>query len=301
MVADSLITNFHLPKSSVMMLVAAFADYDFLMRAYKEAIDKNEDMAKLVEKLSEENQIQKKILRQDETIKDSFKQLKIKYQVLIKEYEQINSLKDTVNIMSHALECNLNNFLIGNPAYYKNDDAGVYDFFNGCLQYYLSSVLKELYAYTEENYLLETAVKDMWSVHMEPGGEYNPLHFHTFCHVSSTGYLKIGETHGWSSTVFIDDNNGNGLAQGYDYCYRVDAFFNDSAESYISDEVCSPLIRGIPVMTNVSVETTDSVNGKMYIAWSKPINFDSISAPGPYKYLIYQEVFDSHLLHVHLL
>ena len=40
-----------------------------------------------------------------------------------------NSLKDTVNIMSHALECNLNNFLIGNPAYYKNDDAGVYDFF----------------------------------------------------------------------------------------------------------------------------------------------------------------------------
>ncbi len=40
MVADSLITNFHLPKSSVMMLVAAFADYDFLMKAYKEAIDK---------------------------------------------------------------------------------------------------------------------------------------------------------------------------------------------------------------------------------------------------------------------
>lgn len=40
MVADALITNFHLPKSSVMMLVAAFADYDFLMKAYKEAIDK---------------------------------------------------------------------------------------------------------------------------------------------------------------------------------------------------------------------------------------------------------------------
>jgi len=40
MVADALITNFHLPKASVMMLVAAFADYDFLMKAYKEAIDK---------------------------------------------------------------------------------------------------------------------------------------------------------------------------------------------------------------------------------------------------------------------
>ena len=37
-VADALITNLHLPKSSVMMLVAAFAGYDFLMEAYKEAV-----------------------------------------------------------------------------------------------------------------------------------------------------------------------------------------------------------------------------------------------------------------------
>jgi len=103
----------------------------------------------------------------------------------------------------------------------------------------------------------------------------------------STGYIKVGETQGWNTTTFIDDNNGNGLPQGYDYCYRVDAFYNDSAESYISDEVCTPLVRGIPIMTNVSVETTDSVNGKMYVAWSKPINFDSVSAPGPYKYLIW--------------
>jgi len=37
-VADAMITNLHLPLSSVMMLVAAFAGYDFLMKAYKEAI-----------------------------------------------------------------------------------------------------------------------------------------------------------------------------------------------------------------------------------------------------------------------
>lgn len=36
--ADSMVTNFHLPKSPMMMQVAAFADYDFLMRAYKEAV-----------------------------------------------------------------------------------------------------------------------------------------------------------------------------------------------------------------------------------------------------------------------
>lgn len=37
-VIDGLITNFHLQKSSLIMLVAAFAGYDFTMRAYREAI-----------------------------------------------------------------------------------------------------------------------------------------------------------------------------------------------------------------------------------------------------------------------
>jgi S-adenosylmethionine:tRNA ribosyltransferase-isomerase len=37
-VADAMVTNLHLPMSSVMMMVASFAGYDFLMKAYKEAI-----------------------------------------------------------------------------------------------------------------------------------------------------------------------------------------------------------------------------------------------------------------------
>ncbi len=35
---DRLLTNFHLPRSTLVMLVAAFAGYDLVMRAYKEAI-----------------------------------------------------------------------------------------------------------------------------------------------------------------------------------------------------------------------------------------------------------------------
>lgn len=37
-VVDALITNFHLPKSTLLMLVAAFAGRDFIMQAYEEAV-----------------------------------------------------------------------------------------------------------------------------------------------------------------------------------------------------------------------------------------------------------------------
>ncbi len=37
---NSMITNFHLPKSSLLLLVAAFAGRDFILRAYREAIEK---------------------------------------------------------------------------------------------------------------------------------------------------------------------------------------------------------------------------------------------------------------------
>lgn len=37
-ITDRLLTNFHLPKSTLLMLVSAFAGKDFIMRAYREAI-----------------------------------------------------------------------------------------------------------------------------------------------------------------------------------------------------------------------------------------------------------------------
>ena len=37
-IVDALLTNFHLPRSTLLMLVSAFAGREFVLRAYAEAI-----------------------------------------------------------------------------------------------------------------------------------------------------------------------------------------------------------------------------------------------------------------------
>ncbi len=101
-----------------------------------------------------------------------------------------------------------------------------------------------------------------------------------------TGYKRIGTVQGLSNTFFIDDNQGQGLTHGLYYCYRIVADFPDGAQSLASHEVCNELIRDIPVITHVTVDETDSVNGRITVQWLQPQEIDSSMAAGPYSYHI---------------
>ncbi|MBP7184539.1 MAG: gliding motility-associated C-terminal domain-containing protein [Saprospiraceae bacterium] len=109
------------------------------------------------------------------------------------------------------------------------------------------------------------------------------------------GYTKIA----FSSQMMIENGvytyNDNNVERGKTYCYRILAEFAkrssggypyNKVESLASDEICVQLKRDLPIITNVSVENTDNLVGKMLIMCSKPIatDLDTILNPPPYRY-----------------
>ncbi len=112
---------------------------------------------------------------------------------------------------------------------------------------------------------------------------------HDYCETgvpAYTGFVLVGTLNSINDTTFTDNNNGLGLTYGNQYCYVVIATYPDFAESYASLEVCTSLVKDVPIITNVSVDETDTQNGKMYIAWSKPTEFNAVQFPGPYEYIL---------------
>lgn len=114
---------------------------------------------------------------------------------------------------------------------------------------------------------------------------------HDYCETGVpqyTGFHLIGTTSSLTDTTFTDNNNGEGLFYGNDYCYVVIATFPDFAESYASNELCGSLKKDVPIITNVSVSETSNTVGKMELAWTKPTEFNPVQFPGPYEYRLYK-------------
>jgi gliding motility-associated-like protein len=106
---------------------------------------------------------------------------------------------------------------------------------------------------------------------------------------ASTGYVQIASVNGIATTTFTDNDNGNGLINGLDYCYMIYAVFADGSKSYASNEFCVKLKKDAPIITNVDVLKTGTTNGKIYVAWSKPTQLDTL-IPGPFYYFIHRSI-----------
>jgi gliding motility-associated-like protein len=116
------------------------------------------------------------------------------------------------------------------------------------------------------------------------------------------GYTHIGTVSALPPATgpnyaYLDNNGGLGLTQGIDYSYIVVAVFADGSNSLASTVVCAKLVRSVPLLTNVSVDTTDISAGQIFIRWTKPVvktgsndGFDTIANPGPYEYRLFQGV-----------
>lgn len=99
-----------------------------------------------------------------------------------------------------------------------------------------------------------------------------------------TGYELVGSVEGLDNTTYIDDE---GVFYGGEFCYMIVTCFPDGAESYASEEFCAEIIKDRPVMTNVSINSTDAETGEVYIAWSPATELDTENFPGPYRYELF--------------
>ncbi len=104
----------------------------------------------------------------------------------------------------------------------------------------------------------------------------------------SAGFSRIAIITDRNINSYRDDDQGQGLVPGVDYCYLITAYFEDGAESIASFQVCASLKRDLPVITNVSNDSLNLAQGKVLLAWAPPTELDVNQYPGPYTYQVYR-------------
>jgi gliding motility-associated-like protein len=110
-------------------------------------------------------------------------------------------------------------------------------------------------------------------------------------------YSMIGYVPGRESTSFEDNNNGEDLVQGTEYCYMVVAVYEGGTLGFPSAEVCDVLVPGTPAMLQASVDSA-GISGEIFLSWARPGGLDTLSAPGPYEYTISRSDLDAYGYHL---
>lgn len=104
--------------------------------------------------------------------------------------------------------------------------------------------------------------------------------------MEALGYKLVG-TVPITDQTYVDSED---LNFGKIYCYIIVAKFKafSYGESLPSDQQCGVLTIGAPLLTNVSIEKTDALNGQIMVKWFKPRDLNTLEYPEPYKYRIYR-------------
>jgi gliding motility-associated-like protein len=100
------------------------------------------------------------------------------------------------------------------------------------------------------------------------------------------GYELVGSVNA-NEASFTDNQN---LKKGVQYCYRIVAQFRapGGGVSYASAEACTILKIDVPVITNVTVDSTSTDKGVITVKWLPPLELDTDAFKGPYKYELYR-------------
>ena len=100
----------------------------------------------------------------------------------------------------------------------------------------------------------------------------------------------IGYVPGRDSTSYFDNNHGENLVQGTEYCYRIVAIYNGGTPGFPSVEVCDVLIPGTPAVLQASVDSL-GIQGEIFISWARPLALDTLA--GPFEYILYRSDLDA--------
>jgi len=112
------------------------------------------------------------------------------------------------------------------------------------------------------------------------------------CQIGLPAYLGFVEIARVSvkDTFFLDNKAQNGVIYSYSIVANLSTSEFVSIPSVPSNEACigSEIPQRAPVLTNVSVDKTDTQAGQITVKWTRPLNFDPTAYKGPYSYKLYR-------------
>jgi gliding motility-associated-like protein len=117
---------------------------------------------------------------------------------------------------------------------------------------------------------------------------------------ASLGYTEVGRV-AITATTFSDNNQGEGFRGGIRYSYRIVVEFPrqgagatdpgrlvGGGKSLASEQVCLDFPLLMPVITNVTVDTTSTTRGVVTVKWTRPVGLNPSSIEGPSQYKLYR-------------